>query len=177
MRKCLCGCGSTTNRSYVSGHNLRNLKRTDAHKSAIASALRIAWRTKRKRLPIGTRRKDAGGYIVVKMVSGQGRWALEHVLVIERALRRKLTKREIVHHINGDRSDNRRSNLFLCRDRAHHNRVHRTQDRALRQMLEAGLVRFRWGRYEAVLSGRCGHDNIGRIAEISYRTYHQWTWC
>ena len=136
---------------WVSGHNLRMLKRTPAHRAAIAAAQRHAWRTKRKRLPIGSKQRDHDGYVRVKVLPGKGRWALEHVLVVERVLGRKLRPGECVHHVNGDRADNRPENLFVCRDRAHHNEVHRSQDHAFRQLLAAGLVAFRDGSYEAVL--------------------------
>jgi hypothetical protein len=92
---------------------------------------------------------------MVKVLDGKGPWTPEHVLVARKMLRRGLMPQEIVHHINGDRRDNRPENLYVCRGRSHHNEVHRSQDAALRELLAHGLVVFRDGRYETVLRG---HD-------------------
>lgn len=62
------------------------------------------------------------GYYRIWNGIGQPR-ALEHRVIAEGALGRKLKPNEIVHHINGDGSDNRNKNLLIC-DKSYHNWLH-----------------------------------------------------
>ena len=76
----------------------------------------------------GGRYEVSGGYIYVWKPShphaSKDGYVLEHRLVIERKIGRILTRREIVHHINHVRSDNRPSNLMLFPSISAHVRHH-----------------------------------------------------
>jgi len=52
------------------------------------------------------------------MANSQG-YVLEHRLIMSENIGRLLSKSELVHHINGDRQDNRLENLMLLTSRKH----------------------------------------------------------
>ena len=79
--------------------------------------------------PLDKRKRRAGeeGYILVYVPehpkSFKG-WYYEHRLVLEQNIGRFLNKWETVHHINGNKQDNRLQNLFACTE-YQHKKAHR----------------------------------------------------
>ena len=61
--------------------------------------------------PTGTLRHNTTGYVQIKLDNGL--WAVHHRYVMEQHIGRPLLKIETVHHLNGDRKDNRLENLEL----------------------------------------------------------------
>jgi len=72
----------------------------------------------------------------------KGKYKREHRLVMEQSLGRELTKQEIVHHINGEKLDNRLENLALCPDKSVHQKAHHSLEQIGMELVKAGLVQY-----------------------------------
>ena len=75
--------------------------------------------------------KHTNGYVVVSAKKhptsdAKGR-IYEHRYVVERIRGKALPKRAQVHHVNGDPTDNRPSNLVVCPDNKYHGLLHARQ--------------------------------------------------
>jgi len=57
------------------------------------------------------------GHMRIRVGAG---WEFEHRIVAEKALGRKLKTIEVVHHLNGIKTDNRNINLLICSKSYHH---------------------------------------------------------
>lgn len=73
----------------------------------------------------------------------------EHVYVMECHLQRRLLPGEVVHHIDGDKTNNSLENLFLTTV-AEHNKLHAESESIIFELVKKGMVKFNkeTARYE-----------------------------
>ena len=74
----------------------------------------------------GGKTKNKYGYVILNTENG---FIREHRLLIENFLGRKLNPEEVIHHINGNTSDNRLENLRLFANNSEHQKYHRIQNK------------------------------------------------
>jgi len=77
----------------------------------------------------GGRSKNQAGYIYIynpnHPFANKDNCIFEHRLVMEKHLGRYLTPKEVVHHINGIKDDNRIENLKLFKNESEHIKFHK----------------------------------------------------
>lgn len=130
----------------------------------------------------GGRSIASNGYILIRVgkehhLADVRGYAYEHRIVAEHTLGRPLRLDEEVHHINGDKQDNRAENIQVNESRAHHFVAHRRSGKALRLPSEPNpivacacgcMAEFKkydgQGRPRCFVSGHnIGHDEHGRF--------------
>jgi len=111
---CACGCGQPCKKRFKQGHYLKYYLKNNKH-----------YNNK------GCKIKNPDGYIMVycpnhPSVSKSTHYIMEHRLVMEKHIGRYLTDNEEIHHINGNKQDNRIENLELLtksEHTIHHNKI------------------------------------------------------
>lgn len=67
---------------------------------------------------IGTFRLTNSGYKYIKV--SDKKWEYEHVYKVEKFIERKLKDKEIIHHIDGNKLNNKLSNLYIFKHNSFH---------------------------------------------------------
>ena len=116
---CKCGCGGVI--EIKIHHHVRGIPDClNGHYSRIHNGMTGAFREKNPHYK-GGRYIDHRGYVKVLVfgLRGQQQYELEHRLIMEKQLGRRLRRSEVVHHKNGIKSDNRLENLELLSNSGH----------------------------------------------------------
>ncbi len=143
---CACGCGTE-----ILPFDERGRKRiyTKGHHRGWGTG-KINDRGYSRILQPSHPRADSKGYV------------LEQILVLEKSFRRAILSTEVIHHIDGNRSNNDLGNLMCFKTKAMHNAYHR-RIRALEAC----------GNYEWIKCHKCRkYDHPKHLKTIGTTSYH-----
>jgi hypothetical protein len=126
--KHLCGCGCGQPIAIKIHHHARGIPSfVNGHSSRLTNPVTGKCGSANPNFRQG-RYVNGYGYILVLMPGpGRSRYVFEHRLVMEHSLGRKLRRDEVVHHKNGDKTDNRIRNLELMSN-GQHTRLHASRN-------------------------------------------------
>lgn len=79
-------------------------------------------------LPVWNQGRGCINYAGYRVITIAGKQVMEHRIIMEKWLGRKLSAKEVVHHKNHIRTDNRIENLQLFNTHAEHIRIHFTKE-------------------------------------------------
>lgn len=117
----------------------KGLKRSEEHK--------LKYRGKNKHSWKGGRIIDKSGYILVQKpehpFSNKSGYVREHRLVIEKHLGRYLEPGEVVHHLDGNESNNNLSNLHFFSNPSEHTKYHRLLRNCVLECLKERIVQLK----------------------------------
>lgn len=119
-RLCACGCGQEV--KGISKHNKLPVRFKSGHFfRSVRGSTHHNWK--------GGRLIDGSSYIRIlepdNPHANRHGYVLEHRLLMEKHIGRYLDPKEVVHHINGNKQDNRIENLQLMKNLSEHRSQHK----------------------------------------------------
>lgn len=138
---CECGCGglapiaprTSKSNGTIKGQPMRFILNHHVSMS-ISGSRHPNWK--------GGRIPTPRGYIKVRQLT-KAKYVTEHVLIAEKVLGKRLPDGAVVHHANGNPSDNRNSNLVICDSQSYHTILHRR----MRAYAACGFSHYRRCQY------------------------------
>ena len=113
---------------------------------------RVAWNNKKRKISsdikVGSLFVNSSGYIEVYVGNAfckkqrKDKYRLLHKLVAQAKKGSHLDKHELVHHVDGDRTNNNPDNLFVCKSKAHHQDIHTQLEQLSMSLVKAGIIQF-----------------------------------
>lgn len=159
--------------------NYWNIHRKDIHicrscscKNTVKTRKNNPWNKGVKQEPrcVGNTYVNNNGYIEVWVGKhtderSSGGYQKEHRVLIELDIGRRLLEGEVVHHVDGDKTNNSKENLLLCSGNFEHRKVHAQLERLSFELVKQGLIKFNHQTKQYYIDPYVG-DSISKSLEL-----------
>lgn len=135
--------------------NYWNVYRKDIHLCRYCNNIKTAkirkgnpWNKGKKLYPkyVGSSYINNNGYVEVWVgkhtLDTAGGYYKEHRIFTELDLERPLDSSEIIHHVDSDKTNNTKDNLYLCSGHKQHRKVHSQLERVSMWLVKNGAIKF-----------------------------------
>lgn len=113
---------------------------------------KTAWNNKINKvsseIKVGSAFTNSSGYLEIYVGNAfdkrqrRDKYRLLHKLVAQVKKGDYLSEHELVHHIDGDKTNNHPNNLFICKSKAHHQDIHTDLESLSMSLVKAGIIKF-----------------------------------
>lgn len=102
-------------------------------------------------------------FLSIERKAAKAYWIFEHIYVMQQHLQAEIPKGYVVHHIDGNKYNNRLDNLILCTEEQH-NRCHSQANGLLFVLFELGFIGFDKDKIEYFIreEKQCHQDQNAR---------------
>jgi hypothetical protein len=76
----------------------------------------------------------------------QGKYRVQHRKIAAEMLGRDITPQEVVHHIDMDKLNNNKENLYVC-NKNEHSSIHQQLNKVAGELVKCGIIKFKNGKY------------------------------
>lgn len=134
-------------RNYSKSNKI-NMKNKET-RVKISKSSKLWWSKELERLRGRIKTKD--GYILIKdhkhPNKDSNNYVQEHVKIMSKHIKRSLLLGEIIHHIDLDKTNNNINNLYLCKNRSEHAKIHWSVNKLVKYFIKNKILQFKGGNY------------------------------
>ena len=144
-----CGHEQWVNYWNIYRKGVHTCRTCSAKKNAVTREKKDSWNKGQKFSPrnLGSTYINTNGYKEVwigkhTLPDRAGGYYREHKIFKELEIGRELLPTELIHHVDGDKTNNSTENLYICDGHFGHRKVHGQLERVSMELVRQGIIKF-----------------------------------